>query len=174
MSSLVPCFDSTDRIRRRPLAYLAPFSPLSPLTPILKLPAPATHAVATCPTTTADNQNITAYVRGAYQSPAKTATHIHQAAVGRAGPPRLAFPNPVNSAGELGDDLELRYSYGCLKGPFTTGILANGTDTASGFTIKALEENPTGFFADTHTAEFVAGAVRGQLKVVKSDKKKHW
>ncbi|RIJ54586.1 CHRD domain-containing protein, partial [Clavibacter phaseoli] len=31
-------------------------------------------------------------VTGEYQSPAKTATHIHQAAVGKAGPPRIAFP----------------------------------------------------------------------------------
>jgi len=118
-------------------------------------------------------QNITVFVRGQYQSPAKTATHIHQAGPGLAGPPRLAFPNPVNSEGGLGEDLELRYSYGCLKGPFTTGVLANGVDTASGFTIKDLEANPSGFFTDTHTSEFVAGAVRGQLKKVKSDKKKH-
>lgn len=117
--------------------------------------------------------NITVFVRGQYQSPAKTATHIHQAGPGLAGPPRLAFPNPVNSEGGLGEDLELRYSYGCLKGPFTTGVLANGVDTASGFTIKDLEANPSGFFTDTHTSEFVAGAVRGQLKKVKSDKKKH-
>jgi len=117
--------------------------------------------------------NIVVYVRGQYQSPAQTATHIHQAPKGQAGPPRLAFPNPMNKDGELGEELELRKSYGCLKGPFTTGIVNNGVDTAEGFTIKQLEEDPMAFFADTHTAEFVPGAVRGQLKKVKSEKKYH-
>ena len=47
--------------------------------------------------------------RGAYQSPAKTATHLHQAAKGASGPPRLAFPNPAGDGHE-------RYSYGCMTG----------------------------------------------------------
>jgi CHRD domain len=47
--------------------------------------------------------------RGQYQSPARTATHLHQAARGQSGPPRLAFPNPA------GDGLE-RFSYGCMMG----------------------------------------------------------
>merc|ERR1712149_128352 len=46
-------------------------------------------------------------VTGDYQSAAKTATHIHEAPKGRAGPPRLAFPNPQ----PLGD---YRRSKGCL------------------------------------------------------------
>merc|ERR1711988_1263159 len=33
--------------------------------------------------------------RGDYQSPADTATHIHEAPKGKSGPPRLAFPNPA-------------------------------------------------------------------------------
>ncbi|KAH6682932.1 hypothetical protein B0J14DRAFT_574658 [Halenospora varia] len=95
-------------------------------------------------------------VVGAYQSPARTATHIHQAARGASGPPRLAFPNPV------GDD-KRRVSYGCLTSPFTTGIMANGQDTGTGFKVKQIEENPAGFFADSHTVLYSLGVVRGQL-----------
>lgn len=96
---------------------------------------------------------------GEYQSPARTATHIHEAAEGAAGPPRIAFPNPEG-------DGETRTSSGCLQGPFTTGVMANGQDTGTGFTVKEIEENPSAFFGDTHTAEYSAGAVRGQLMAV--------
>lgn len=97
-------------------------------------------------------------VTGEYRSPARTATHIHEAAKGRNGPPRIAFPNPV------GDDT-FRRSVGCITGPFTTGIKAadNVTDTGAGFSLKKIEANPAGFFTDSHTALFVAGVVRGQL-----------
>ncbi|MCJ1253491.1 hypothetical protein MMC24_001303 [Lignoscripta atroalba] len=95
-------------------------------------------------------------VRGTYQSPALTATHIHQGARGAAGPPRIAFPNPV------GDDL-VRRSVGCLTGPFTTGIMMNGMDTGAGFKLAQIEANPAGFFTDSHTNLFVPGVVRGQL-----------
>ncbi|KAH7130126.1 hypothetical protein B0J11DRAFT_557331 [Dendryphion nanum] len=95
-------------------------------------------------------------VTGEYMSAAKTATHIHEAARGASGPPRLAFPNPV------GPD-HRRVSYGCLTGPFTTGIAPGGVDTGTGFHVKQIVENPKGFFADAHTKQFVAGAVRGQL-----------
>lgn len=47
--------------------------------------------------------------RGEYQSPARTATHVHQGARGQSGPPRLAFPNPAGTGAE-------RYSYGCMTG----------------------------------------------------------
>ncbi len=40
-------------------------------------------------------------------------------------------------------------------------------DSASGFTIADLEFNPSAFFADTHTAQYTAGAIRGQLRMVK-------
>ncbi|ERF70695.1 hypothetical protein EPUS_02561 [Endocarpon pusillum Z07020] len=70
--------------------------------------------------------------RGEYQSPARTATHIHQGARG-------------------------------ASGPFTTGILANGTDTGTGFTVKQIEDNPSGFFTDVHSSLAPPGAVRGQL-----------
>ena len=49
--------------------------------------------------------------RGEYQSPARTATHVHEGAAGRNGPPRLAFPNPQGDGPE-------RISVGCLKGRF--------------------------------------------------------
>ncbi|MBF4621494.1 CHRD domain-containing protein [Clavibacter sp. VKM Ac-2542] len=100
-------------------------------------------------------------VTGEYQSPAKTATHIHQAAVGKAGPPRIAFPNPVDA----GDGT--RTSSGCMQGPFTTGIMnAQNQDTGTGFTVAQIEADPASFAADTHTASFTAGAVRGQLTQV--------
>merc|ERR1712029_711723 len=50
--------------------------------------------------------------RGEYQSAADTATHIHEAPKGQAGPPRLAFPNPV----PVGDGKK-RISIGCMMGP---------------------------------------------------------
>jgi hypothetical protein len=46
---------------------------------------------------------------GEYQSPARTATHVHQGAKGQSGPPRIAFQNPVGSGNE-------RFSYGCRTG----------------------------------------------------------
>ncbi|EHK98632.1 hypothetical protein GLAREA_07741 [Glarea lozoyensis ATCC 20868] len=101
---------------------------------------------------------ITLYnVAGVPQSPAKTATHIHEAVRGASGPPRLAFNNPV------GDD-KMRYSEGCLTGPFTTGLNgADGKDTATGFKVAQIEANPKGFFTDHHTSLFTLGVVRGQL-----------
>ena len=50
--------------------------------------------------------------RGEYQSPAKTATHVHAAAKGKNGPPRLAFPNPQGDGHE-------RYSFGCMTGTYS-------------------------------------------------------
>jgi hypothetical protein len=98
-------------------------------------------------------------VTGEYQSPARTATHIHEAATGTSGPPRIAFPDPEGEG-------ETRTSSGCLQGPFTTGVMANGQDTGTGFSLREIEENPSAFFGDTHTAEYTAGAVRGQLTPV--------
>ncbi|AJW42845.1 CHRD domain-containing protein [Rhodococcus sp. 14-2496-1d] len=98
-------------------------------------------------------------VTGDYMSPAKTATHIHQAAAGAAGPPRLAFPNPT----PIGDGP--RTSSGCMQGPFTTGLTPAGAtaDSGAGFTLDRIEADPAAFAADTHTVDFSAGAVRGQL-----------
>lgn len=95
-----------------------------------------------------------------YMSPARTATHIHEAAEGAAGPPRLAFPNPEDS----GDGTLT--SEGCMQGPFTTGIMADGADTGTGFSLAEIEADPSAFFTDTHTASFTSGAVRGQLTSV--------
>lgn len=104
--------------------------------------------------------NITLYrFRGEYQSPALTATHVHEAARGASGPPRIAFPNPQPLAGNK----DVRNSVGCLTGPFKTGILANGVDTGDGFKVASIEKNPAGFFADVHSSLAVPGAVRGQL-----------
>ncbi len=99
-------------------------------------------------------------VTGEYQSPAKTATHIHEAAAGQPGPPRIAFPNPVD------DGSGTRTSSGCLQGPFTTGLPAGGPDSGTGFTLAQIEANPAGFTGDTHTAAYAAGTVRGQLVAV--------
>lgn len=99
-------------------------------------------------------------VTGEYESPAKTATHVHEANVGEPGPPRLAFPDPTG-------DGDVRTSSGCLQGPFTTGLEGDdGQDTATGFSLSQIEANPAGFTADTHTAEYAPGTVRGQLTEV--------
>ncbi|KAK3063495.1 hypothetical protein LTS18_015063 [Coniosporium uncinatum] len=104
--------------------------------------------------------NITLYgFRGEYQSAANTATHIHQARKGLAGPPRIAIPNPQVVPGNP----DKRVSLGCLTGPFTTGIVVNGADTGAGFTVSQIEDNPKGFFTDVHSSLAVPGAVRGQL-----------
>ena len=99
-------------------------------------------------------------VTGEYDSPAKTATHVHQANAGEGGPPRLAFPNPTG-------DGDVRTSSGCLQGPFTTGLEGDdGNDTGEGFSLAEIEADPAGFSADTHTSEFLPGAVRGQLQEI--------
>lgn len=104
--------------------------------------------------------NITLYgFRGEYQSPAATATHLHEAARGASGPPRIAFPNPQ----PLASNKDVRNSVGCLTGPFKTGLLANGVDTGTDFKVANIEKNPAGFFVDVHSSLAVPGAVRGQL-----------
>lgn len=96
-----------------------------------------------------------------YESPARTATHIHEAAAGEFGPPRLAFEDPNGS-----DDDPLTSS-NCIQGPFTTGVEDDdGNDTAADFTLSELEADPEAFYADVHTSEFPAGAIRGQLRSV--------
>lgn len=94
-------------------------------------------------------------VTGEYSSPARTATHIHEAQPGQSGPPRIAFPNPQGG--------DTKTSSGCMRGPFTTGVMANGQDSGTGFSLKEIEANPSAFFGDTHTEGFTAGTVRGQL-----------
>lgn len=103
--------------------------------------------------------------RGNYASPASTATHIHEAVAGKAGPPRIAFPNPVEDAAT-----GIRRSVGCITGTadgFVTGLnnATTGKDQGFGFTVKRIEDNPSWFFADVHSSEAVPGAVRGQFAV---------
>ena len=104
--------------------------------------------------------NITLHnFQGEFDSPATTATHIHEAAKGASGPPRIAFPNPE----QVGDNVALRNSAGCLKGPFTTGVMVDGKDSGEGFHVSMIEANPAAFMADTHSSLALPGAVRGQL-----------
>lgn len=99
---------------------------------------------------------------GPYDSPAVTATHIHQAAEGRAGPPRIAFPNPEPA--DSGPEVVKRSS-GCITGPFQTGITDDdGVDTGAGFTLAQIEADPASFFTDSHTVVSVAGVVRAQMQ----------
>lgn len=104
--------------------------------------------------------NITLYnFRGEYQSPAVTATHLHESDKGKSGPPRIAFPNPQPIAEGV------RRSVGCIVGPFRTGLNATGTttDTGANFNVAQIEANPKGFNVDVHSSLAVPGAVRGQL-----------
>jgi hypothetical protein len=58
-----------------------------------------------------------------------------------------------------------RISYGCLKGPFTTGIEdeETGVDLGADFHVSQIEEDPAGFFCDVHSSLAMPGAVTGQL-----------
>lgn len=97
-----------------------------------------------------------------YDSPARTATHIHEATSGNSGPPRLVLPDPQDTG-----DGTLR-SEGCMQGPFTTGLTGDDdvTDTGEGFSLAQLEAAPEQFFADNHTSQFTDGSVRGQLSMM--------
>ncbi|MGI9031736.1 MAG: CHRD domain-containing protein [Ilumatobacteraceae bacterium] len=96
-----------------------------------------------------------------YMSMARTATHLHEAAVGVSGPPRISFPNPEDA----GDGTLT--SKGCVKGPFVSGIIGpDGADTGAGFTLAEFEADPANYYSDTHTMTYVAGAVRGQMTAV--------
>ncbi|KEF51343.1 uncharacterized protein A1O9_12693 [Exophiala aquamarina CBS 119918] len=104
--------------------------------------------------------NITLHnFKGEFSSPASSATHIHEAASGASGPPRISFPNPKR----INDDPAVLNSAGCLTGPFVTGLVMEGKDTGEGFHISQIEQNPSGFFADTHSSLALPGAVRGQI-----------
>lgn len=70
---------------------------------------------------------------------------------------RLAFANP-----EIGPDGS-GSSIGCIRGPFTTGVMPDGKDTGEGFHVRQIEENPSNFFTDVHSSLAVPGATRGQL-----------
>jgi hypothetical protein len=38
-------------------------------------------------------------------------------------------------------------------------------DTGEGFSLAQIEANPPAFFTDVHTADYLAGAIRGQLEL---------
>lgn len=89
-----------------------------------------------------------------FMSPARTATHIHEADRGTAGPARIVFPNPEGGS-----------SSGCLSVPTTVGLMADGSteDTGAGFSLEEIEADPSEYYADVHTEMSPKGAVRGQF-----------
>jgi hypothetical protein len=93
-----------------------------------------------------------------YESPALTATHIHEGPARESGPPRVIFDDPEPQAdGSL-------WSSGTVQGPFVTGLDADdGSDHGDGFSLAEIEANPSAFYVDTHTADYPAGAARGQF-----------
>lgn len=103
-------------------------------------------------------------VTGAYASPALTATHIHAAVAGVAGPAVVAFddPRPVDAFAPDGP----RTSSGCVDATapsFPDGAAPDGVDPGDGFTVARIESDPEAYYVDSHTEDFLAGAVRGQF-----------
>jgi hypothetical protein len=103
-------------------------------------------------------------VSGDYQSPAVTANHIHEAPAGQAGPPRVAFANPVPV--DTSDPDGVRTSSGCAVTPQFTGTAANGVDNGLGATLADIEADPADYYVDVHTEDFAPGAVRGQFALL--------
>lgn len=93
-------------------------------------------------------------------SAALTATHLHEGLTGVAGPPRIVVDDP-------GGDADPLTSEGCVQGPFQTGVLNDmDVDQGEGFTLAELEADPSEYYVDVHTVDFVPGAIRGQLTEV--------
>jgi hypothetical protein len=67
-----------------------------------------------------------------------TAAHIHEGAVGKDGPVKVALDAPKTGS-------------------------AKGCKTADAAVVKAIMGNPTDFYVNVHNAAFPKGAVRGQL-----------
>jgi hypothetical protein len=67
-------------------------------------------------------------------------------------------PQPADSGAEVD-----KVSRGCMNGPFTTGVVVNGTDTGAGFSLREVEMDPAGYYVDAHTERFVPGVHRGQM-----------
>lgn len=77
------------------------------------------------------------------------------------GPPRVVFPDPEPA--DSGPEVD-KVSKGCQTGPFLTGVLNDaGVDQGVGFTLKEIEADPTGYYADIHTEKWVPGVNRGQF-----------
>ncbi|KAM3510559.1 hypothetical protein MY11210_005812 [Beauveria gryllotalpidicola] len=103
-----------------------------------------------------------------YQSPAQSATHIHEAAVGKSRPPRYDLPLRIAFTDPIGSGDGPRRSIGCITSPFVTGVNASNKDTGDGFHVRQIEQNPSMFFSDVHSSLAVPGAFRGQLDEKKS------
>ena len=76
---------------------------------------------------------------------APVAAHIHMGAAGTNGPVKVGF-----FAGALPANL----------------TAVTGCVTSDAATVDAIKANPAGFYANIHTSEFPAGAIRGQLSQV--------
>jgi hypothetical protein len=87
------------------------------------------------------SQNRVCYVLHAVNVAQPTAAHIHEAAVGVAGPVVVPLTPP---AGENSN------SNGCVS------------NVESGI-VSRLVQNPAGFYVNVHNADFPDGAIRGQL-----------
>ena len=67
-----------------------------------------------------------------------TAAHIHEGAMGQEGPVKVALDAPKTGS-------------------------AKGCKSAEAAVIKAIMQNPAGYYVNVHNAAFPKGAVRGQL-----------
>ena len=67
-----------------------------------------------------------------------TAAHIHEGAVGKDGPVKVALDAPKTGS-------------------------AKGCKTADAAVVKAIMQNPADYYVNVHNAAFPKGAVRGQL-----------
>ena len=68
-----------------------------------------------------------------------TAAHIHKGAAGQSGPIVVPLGAPTNGSAQ-----------GC-------------TNNVNPDTIRAIEQNPAGYYVNVHTAAYPNGAIRGQL-----------
>jgi hypothetical protein len=84
-------------------------------------------------------QNQVCFALHAVNIGTPTAAHIHEGAVGVAGPVVVPLDPPVNEN-----------SNGCVT-PTDAGVVAR------------LASNPTGFYVNVHDADYPDGAIRGQL-----------
>ena len=67
-----------------------------------------------------------------------TAAHIHEGAIGKDGPVKVALDAPKTGS-------------------------AKGCKTADAAVVKAIMQNPADYYVNVHNAAFPKGAVRGQL-----------
>lgn len=94
------------------------------------------------------NDNTLCYVLTARNIATPVASHLHMAPAGTNGPIVVNLTPPVNGI-----------SFDCIS----EGEIVNGVPAFPGTTVEAIVANPAGFYANIHTGEFPAGAIRGQL-----------